>query len=317
MEFSIEIYIETVAKNKNAGNNNPGRKARKPARKEHFLSLDVETANTDNASICQIGIAEYENNKLINQWSTLVDPEEEFDPFNVSIHGITEHKVKGEPLFTDIYPTLQKILVDCVVVTHSTFDQSSLRQAAEKYNFPELDCIWLDSTRVVRRQWQQFRTSGYGLPNVANFLGIEYKPHDALEDAKAAGEVVIKAIEESGMELESWLDRAYQPIQSSKSITSKPLEGDPDGPFWGENIVFTGSLSFPRNKAFMLAAAIGCNVSDNVNKNTTILVVGNQNQKLLADHDKSSKHRKAEELIKKGHPIKILTEKDFFAMLGT
>jgi DNA polymerase III subunit epsilon len=42
-----------------------------------------------------------------------------------------------------------------------------------------------------------------------------------------------------------------------------------------------------------------------------MLVVGDQDIAKLAGHEKSSKHRKAEELIAKGTPIRILKESDF------
>jgi len=40
-----------------------------------FVAIDVETANADMASICQIGIATFENAVLKNEWKTYVDPE--------------------------------------------------------------------------------------------------------------------------------------------------------------------------------------------------------------------------------------------------
>jgi DNA polymerase-3 subunit epsilon len=52
-----------------------------------FVALDVETANADSSSICQIGLATFEDGCLVDEWSTLVNPEDYFDPFNVSIHG--------------------------------------------------------------------------------------------------------------------------------------------------------------------------------------------------------------------------------------
>ena len=42
-----------------------------------------------------------------------------------------------------------------------------------------------------------------------------------------------------------------------------------------------------------------------------MLIVGNQDTYRLADFNKSSKHRKAEELVQKGVNIKILPEQDF------
>ena len=63
--------------------------------------------------------------------------------------------------------------------------------------------------------------------------------------------------------------------------------------------------------AAVLAAAIGCRVGSGVTKKTTMLVVGDQGLKRLAGHDKSTNHRKAEELIEQGIPIRILKESDF------
>lgn len=285
-----------------------------------FFALDVETANADMESICQVGMVEFQDNKLVNQWGSLVDPEDYFDPFNVSIHGITPEMVENAPTFPVIHRAFQEMSKEIdkiIVVTHTPFDQISLRRACQKYGLDELSWGWLDSARVVRRQWEEFRHSGYNLPNVAKELGIEYKSHDAVEDARAAGEVLIKAIEESGLSLDIWLDKAYKPISKpvSSAGVSYAQSGNPDGPFYGETIVFTGALSLPRKEAASLAALVGCNVCDGVTKETTLLVVGIQNKDRLAGYDKSSKHRKTEQLIAKGQNIRIITENDFLNMI--
>jgi DNA polymerase-3 subunit epsilon len=61
------------------------------------------------------------------------------------------------------------------------------------------------------------------------------------------------------------------------------------------------------------AHALGAAVEAGVTKHTTLLVVGDQDLSKLAGHTKSSKHRKAEELIAIGRPIRILAESDFMA----
>ena len=76
-------------------------------------------------------------------------------------------------------------------------------------------------------------------------------------------------------------------------------------------LVFIGFLEIPRREAFDLAASIGCHVASGVTKKTTLLVVGDQDILKLAGHEKSSKHGKAETLIEKGIPIRILQESDF------
>lgn len=278
----------------------------------HFYALDVETANMDMASICQIGIVEFRDGEVISQWGTYIDPEDYFDPFNIDIHGITPKMVTGAPLFPDTGDHLRKIASQGVVVTHTPFDQRSIELACAKYDLPPIKFTWLDSARVVRRQWEQFRHAGYALQNISKFLGIKYKSHDALDDARAAGEVMLRVVEESHQPLEEWLERAYRRITQDSSFA---CDGDPDGPFYGETIVFTGALSIPRREAAHLAAEVGCNVGDGVTKETTVLVVGIQNKDILAGYDKSSKHRKAEMLIAQGQQIRIISETDFLSMI--
>jgi DNA polymerase-3 subunit epsilon len=67
-----------------------------------FLAIDFETANWDLASICQVGTALYRDGALVDSWGSLVDPEDDFDPINVSIHGINESQVKGAPTWADV-----------------------------------------------------------------------------------------------------------------------------------------------------------------------------------------------------------------------
>jgi len=45
-----------------------------------FVALDVETANADLSSICQIGIATFRDGKLADSYVSLVDPDDYFDP---------------------------------------------------------------------------------------------------------------------------------------------------------------------------------------------------------------------------------------------
>ena len=72
----------------------------------------------------------------------------------------------------------------------------------------------------------------------------------------------------------------------------------------------------PRREVANLAAAAGCEVADSVSKTTTLLVVGDQDLRHLAGQEKSSKHRKADSLIEKGQPIRILRETDFRSLLS-
>lgn len=279
----------------------------------NFVAIDVETANADMASICQIGLVKYEDGVLSDEWKSYVDPEDYFDGINVSIHGIDETVIKGSPTFPELADKLRSYLEGTVVVCHTHFDRVAMHQSAQRYRIDAPECTWLDSARIARRAWKACAWKGYGLYDVCKMLGYDFKHHDALEDAKAAAHILLTAVTESGLDVDGWLRRVRQPIDPTASSSGSAIrrEGNPEGSLYGEVLVFTGALEIPRHEAADLAASIGCQVASGVTKKTTMLVVGDQDIKRLAGHEKSSKHRKAEDLIEKGIPIRILKESDF------
>jgi DNA polymerase-3 subunit epsilon len=281
-----------------------------PLGKMDFVALDVETANADMASICQIGIARFRDGTLADEWRTYVDPQDHFDAINVSIHGIDASIVEGAPRFGALASTIQHAIRGAVVVTHTPFDRLVLHQARTKCNALPFTCTWLDSACVARRTWREFSRSGYGLSNICKTIGYNFRHHDALEDAKASGQIMLAAMAKSGLDLNGWLERVRQPIELSFEQRIV-WNGNPVGELYGEVLVFTGSLTIPRREAADYAAQMGCEVAENVTKRTTILVVGDQDLGQLAGHQKSRKHRRAEELIRKGQSIRILRETDF------
>jgi DNA polymerase-3 subunit epsilon len=147
---------------------------------------------------------------------------------------------------------------------------------------------------------------------MAAHLGIAYRAHDALEDARCAGLLLLRAIEETGISPEQWLIRVTRPIYPvDRDHLQHMRDGNPDGELFGEVLVFTGALTIHRGEAAEFAARAGCQVDDGVTKHTTMLVVGDQDLRRLAGHDKSSKQRKAEQLISMGQHIRIIGESDF------
>lgn len=274
-----------------------------------FVAIDVETANADVSSICQIGIASCKDGAICGEWKTYVDPEDYFDPMNIQIHRIDEVKVKGAPTFKHVADELSKHLNGRVIVCHTHFDRISIERSTQKYSIAVGSSSWLDSARVARRTWKECSSRGYGLADVCKRIGYDFKHHDALEDAKASAHIMFAAMRATGLSIDEWLKRVTQPIDPSAGIVRR--EGNPDGPLFGEILVFTGALNIPRKVAADLAAVAGCTVGSGVTKDTTLLVVGDQDIQKLNGKVKSSKHLKAEQLIQKGQSIRILRESDF------
>ena len=283
-----------------------------------FNSIDVETANADRASICQIGIVHVSNGEIRDQWKTLVDPEDWFDPWNIQIHGIDRDTVKNSPTLPEVRDELRRRLRGSVLVSHTAFDRVAFERAMTKYDLEQLQVTWLDSAKIARRAWpSDFGIRGWGLKKIAKRLEIVFKHHDALEDARAAAEIVLRACDATQLDIEEWLKRVKYPIFPSETARSVRREGDIEGPLFGETLAISGTLAMPRKEAADMAARVGCNVANNVTKKTTILVLGIQDRKRFNGYDKSSKHRQAESLISKGIQIDIISEMDFFEMIDS
>jgi DNA polymerase-3 subunit epsilon len=253
----------------------------------------------------------------VDEWETLIDPESYFDGFNVSIHGIDEERVRGKPTLRDIASDIRSKLDRAVCVCHGHFDKAAIGSAFERYSLPPIEATWLDTAKVARRTWKVLSQSGYGLRNVCAHIQYDFQHHDALEDAKAAGHVLLAAMKDSSLDINQWLTRSRQPIDLESSSKGSAIErdGNPDGALYGEVVVFTGALRLPRREAATLAASIGCQVDANVTKKTTMLVVGDQDPTKLGGNAKSSKQRKAEQLVAGGARIRIAYESDFFTLV--
>lgn len=286
---------------------------------DEFVAFDVETANPDLASICQIGIAYFADGRFIDKWESLVNPEDYFCPRNVEKHKIDEAKVVTAPTFPQVSAALLQKLSDAVVIHHTAFDRTAVKQVFAKYNLSLPPIKWLDNACVVRRTWADLSRAGYGLESVANRLGIEYQPHDAAEDARAAGEVFVHAMRESGRSVDDWIRHVGQPItpctRSSTGSKKTHLDGNQDGPLNGETAVFTGSFSVVKRELEYWAADVGCDVRSSVTEATTLLILGDQDIRKLAGKETSQKELDADRLIEKGQDIRKLREADFRALV--
>ena len=168
-----------------------------------FVALDVETANRDAGSICQIGLAAFKDGELIREWVSLINPEEKFRYFNTRIHGLTAADVVGAPAMPEVAETLRSWLNRQVVVCHTMFDRQALARSFAKYGLAALSCRWLDSCQVARKTWDS--PGGHSLPVICRLIGHTFKHHDALEDAKAAGELILAAGRKTGLTPAAWL----------------------------------------------------------------------------------------------------------------
>ncbi len=287
-----------------------------------FVAVDVETANRDKSSICQIGWTVVRNGTISSSDALLIDPETYFDPFFVSIHGITEDAVRGSPKFADVKQKFHELMNNLPVISYGLFDKAAFDLA----NNADVDTPfvtnsnWINGQKIVRRAWPEHFKNAWRLSFVASTLSLDLQAHDAGSDARVLAEVILLASEKLEMSFGELVARAEQPVTLKKS-TKKPyyqslrMQGNSNGPLSGQNICFTGSLGISRREAAELVNGLGAAISTGVTKKTTILVIGTQNSPMITD-GKSSKHKRAEDLIHDGCGIEILDENQFLQVLG-
>lgn len=295
-----------------------------------FISIDFETATSDRASPCEIGLTFVKNNIITQTKSWLIKPiDNEFDDFNISIHGITPDDVSNSPEFNVLWQELHPILENKFLIAHNAgFDFSVLRRTLELYEIecPNLSysCSYIFSKKV----WPGL--SGYDLKTLCKHNNIDISNHHrAAADSKAAAELSIKAFNVAGVSsteefpaklktsIGSLYPGGYKPSETkwSKSdlaIHGDPLKHSPDNIFYQKNVVFTGALSSMRRAdAQQIIADIGGFIISGINKKTDFLIVGQQDYRLVGDDGMSNKQERAMELIAKGHQIEIMSESEF------
>jgi len=303
-----------------------------------FVAVDVETANAQRGSICSFGLAVVEDGEVVRSENWLTRPPAQldwFDGFNVSLHGITPGMVKDAPPFDERMAQVLEVVGDRPVVAHNAaFDIGAIRQGclSASVDWPELTygCTLVLSRRILN-------LLSYRLPIVCADLGIPLLDHHhAGADANAAALIALElarrqrvtTLEELASSVDvrlghlnfaAWLGCArIWSGSGSPGCGQTPHanpDADPDHPFYGQVMVFTGGLSLRREDAWAAAAAFGATPEKDVSKRTTMLVVGDGFTGNSLEEFHTGKALKAVQWQAKGHTIEVLTEGDFFEML--
>lgn len=298
----------------------------------NFITIDFETANSQRDSPCEIGLTFVQDKKIIETKSWLIKPmDNDFDDFNISIHGIKPHDVLNMPEFNSVWNEVLPLVENQFLIAHNaSFDISVLRSTLSLYGLPfpniKYSCSYIFSKKV----WEGL--SAYDLKTLCKLNGIEFNHHRAGDDSKATAELTLKAFEKVGVNsIEDFPEKlkttigqlfvgGYSPAESKRiykpkdlsKIVGDPLKHKPENIFYGRNVVFTGALSsMIRTQAQQLIVDIGGSIGNSVTKNTDFLIVGQQDYRVVGDDGMSSKQEKAIKLIEKGAEMEILSENDF------
>jgi DNA polymerase-3 subunit epsilon len=300
----------------------------------NFVTIDFETATADRDSPCEIGLTFVQDNKVVDTKSWLIKPMQYpyFDPFNIYIHGIRPEDVADKPEFNELWTSeIKTLLENQFVIAHNAgFDFSVLRRTLEAYNIPfptlQYSCSYIFSKKV----WQGLLS--YDLKSLCQYNNIPLKHHRAGADSLACAELSLKAFEVAEVNslddfpeklrtsVGQLYDGGYRPSETKRIyqyknpalIVGDPAKHKPESIFYGRSVVFTGTLSsMVRANAQQIIADIGGINSNTITKDTDILIVGQQDFRVVGEDGMSSKQEKAQKLLAKGAEIEVISEDTF------
>jgi DNA polymerase-3 subunit epsilon len=296
--------------------------------------IDFETANELRGSPCAFGYAQVEGLRVVESGSFLIRPPEfRSEGFNVSLHGITPAMCEHAPEWSESLQRIEAIVGSAIVVAHYTpFDIGVIRDscAATETECPELH--FACTRQISGMVWPGL--GSYCLPDVVAIAGCDLvNHHQAEDDALAAAGIALAAARLQGCAsvpdlyanlgmrpgtlVGGFYTRSTTP--ESHRVPRVPSEGvafDPDHPFCGRNVVFTGGLmSMTRTLAQQAVVDVGGRAMTSVGKKADFVVVGGEFHGLLAGHDHSHRHEQALLLREQGAELELLNEVEFLAIL--
>lgn len=309
-----------------------------------FIAIDFEIANNNLNSACSLGIIFVANNQIVDKKYYLIQPPNLiFDEKMAKIHGLTREDVVDAPKFDEIWQEINHFFQpDILVVAHNAqFDMSVLKSCLLEYSLDIPDIQYACSISISSPVCRGLGVRGSLKARTQHFGIVLEHHHNALADAQACAEIVIKSVELSNHKsIDSYL-KSYTvaiPVKSLEQfkhqnsfyrkkpqkfkkidiqdITPSCREMDCNHPFFEKQMVFTGELSMlERAAAMQKAVDAGGIIKSGVSRKTDYLVVGRQDKSLVGAKGVSTKEEKAYSLIEKGFEIKIINEIEFIQLL--
>ena len=279
-----------------------------------FTAIDFETATRQSDSACQLAAVKVRSGQIVDSASWLIRPRPlSFSYQNIQIHGITPEMVREEKEFGELWPAIQGTFGDdCLIAHNASFDMGVLMACLQTHGHSIPDMHYSCTRAIARRTWPHLPR--FGLKPLSDWLGVQFKHHDALEDSIACAKLAIAAAEHLNVDtleaLESKLKlsrgaagpwgkkgpakqtgkrarAAWVPKPTPEPIAEAMVT--PAGtdlqrlliraeflrPLSGQRVVFTGTLTrLARNEAEKLIECCGGQCQASVSKRTNLLVVG-------------------------------------------
>lgn len=151
---------------------------------KNLAIVDIETTGMSAQfnRIIEIAIIRVEKNKIVDTFTTLVNPQTHVTPFIYNFTGITEEELKEAPVFEEVKDRVAELLADATFVAHNVrFDYTFVKNELKRLGTPfkSKTCC---TVRLSRRLFPQHRS--HSLESIIARYGFSFKSrHRAYDDA--------------------------------------------------------------------------------------------------------------------------------------
>ena len=157
-----------------------------------YSVVDIETTGglKGGNRITEIGIVKVQHGKVIDTWTSLVNPERHIPGFITSLTGISDSMVYNAPVFANIVKPLLDILAGSIFVAHNVnFDYGFIKKECEMaghfFKMPKM-CTVVESRKAFKG------LKSYSLGNLSAHFNLNLTSHHrALADATATAELLL------------------------------------------------------------------------------------------------------------------------------
>ena len=168
-----------------------------------FVVFDVETPNRNNNRMSAIGIDVIEDGVIVNEYYSLVNPEQPFDYFNTRLTGISKETVAGAPTFPALWGEIEPLMSSGLLVAHNAiFDMNVLKKCLRDYQINWKPYVRYTCTVQLGRRLQP--GVSHKLNDVCDRLGICLNHHQANSDSRACAEILLHYLQ-SGADVRQYI----------------------------------------------------------------------------------------------------------------
>ncbi len=284
-----------------------------------YTLIDIETTGLIPAydEIIELSAIKVRDNEIIDKYSTLVKPEYEVDEFITELTGITNEMLLNSPNIKDVLEQFINFIGDDIVVGYNVnFDINFIYDDYKGYFNKDFSNNYVDLMRICKKHCI---LPNYELKTVSEFYNISTQGHHrGLNDCYIEFELYNKVsaeIIEKYVCIKDFYNQNWYQCKTAKDITTSNTSFNEDNFFFNKVCVFTGILDIPRKEAMQKIVDVGGKVSDTLNRETNVLIVGTQDCLKTKENGKSNKMLKAEKYILKGQDLQIISENDFMELI--